>query len=394
MQENVLASFEFLDEAREAFPSANVMPLQECAFIAGGGLEESTAYSMECNLNVDQSLVESILQEMELKEDVAEIVREKTPRDRFAGFTPERIRFNFQKLQVLLESKLQLSSMVTVVVVNNFPHVLLYDPRHVKERLDFLLAPLPPSVDKGNVNDWPLLASQGFGAGWAIDQVRQALQALPHVVLSMHLEDTFAMKPSLIYFLLSLQVSYEDVDRVRLEVDEWGDVFTFAYLHGDVGLEWTQLNTMLQAFPCLAICSTEPTWQMISDKSTNMRSVLLEDSLHYLQRRLQVGPWTVEAMLKTHPRLSTYGADGKIRPTLDALQANLGLKSIELRKLVLRMPSLIGMSVEESGESGLFQRLRFFEDEGPSERTDRCMKMHCSCFSHMLTLLCAHSQWE
>jgi len=356
----VLASFEFLDDAFEAYPTVTVLPLQEVAFTAGGGLEETTAYAMERHVNIDRSLVDSLIQAMSLEQSVAELIREKVPLERWAGFTPERIRANFQQLEVLLESKLQLGS-TAVVVVNNFPQVLLYDPRHVEERLDFLMAPLPPSGESNL--DWPLLASQGYGAGWTLDQVRQTLHAVPHVVLSMHLEDTFAMRPSVLYFLSVLQVAYQDVDQVRLELDEWGDIYTFAYLHGIVGLEWNQLRMMLQAFPCLSVCSTEPTWEMMG---IGVRSVLMEDALHYLQRRLQVGPSFVEAMIKTHPKLSNYGVERRIQPTLDALQAKLGLSSSEVRKVILHMPSLMGLSVTESLDRGLSQRLKFFYDEGKS----------------------------
>lgn len=356
----VLESFEFLDQAKEAYPTANVVPLQEYALIAGGGLDETTAYVTEYGVNnVDDSLIQTLIESMPLEEHVAQLLKEVVPLERWAGFTPDRIRLHFQQLESLLESKLQLTS-VAAVVVNNFPQVLLYDPLLVEERLEFLLSPLPPSFDEDCL-DWPILASQGYGAGWSIEQIRQALQDVPHVVLAMHLEDAFAMKPSLFFFLSALQVSYQDVDRVRLELDEWGDIYTFAYLHGNVGLEWKQLSIMLQAFPCLSLCDTEPTWEMMSK---HVRSVLKVDSLHYMQRRLQVGPSTIESMIKTHPRLSTYSVHGKIQPTLNALQSKLGLSSAELRKVILRMPSLIGTSVAESSERGLTQRLVFFCDEG------------------------------
>jgi hypothetical protein len=289
------------------------------------------------------------------------MIQETVPLARWTGFTPDRIRSNFQQLKILFETKLQLGS-ATTTVVNNFPQVLLYDSRHVEERLNFLLAPQPPEIDDSDL-DWPLLAFRGYGLGWSINQIRQALEALPHVVLSMHLEDTFAMRPSLFYFLSALQISYQNIDQVRLELDHvGGDVYTYAYLHGTLGVTWKQLNMMIQACPCLSVCIIEPTWEMIG---TNIRSMFKEDALNYLQRRLQVGASTIEAMIKTHPRLTTYiNIDGKIQPTLDALQSKLGLSSSELRKVIFRMPSLVGISAAESPEKGLSQRLAFFGDEG------------------------------
>jgi hypothetical protein len=174
----------------------------------------------------------------------------------------------------------------------------------------------------------------------------------------MYLEDAAAMQPSIIYFLSVLGVSYPNTDQARLELDQWigGDVYTFAHLH-EIGIEWPQLSAVLQAFPCLCFADTEPTWEMLG----HVRSVLKEDTLHYLQRRLQIGPTTVQAMIKTHTRLSTYSVKGKIQPTLYALQSEIGLSSSELRKVILRMPSLIGMSINEG--RGLTQRLDFFIDK-------------------------------
>jgi len=57
--------------------------------------------------------------------------------------------------------------------------------------------------------------------------------------------------------------------------------------------------------------------------------------------------------------LSTYNARNKILPTLDMLQRKLDLKSAELRKLILRMPSLVGM-----GSAAFEDRLDFFTNEG------------------------------
>jgi hypothetical protein len=360
----VLKSFEFLDQAQEAYPDAVTVPLQNCSFvaIAGGGLEESTAYATENDLNIPihDSQVEILIAAMPLEKSIAEMIKDTVLNSRWTGFTPERIRYNFQHFRSMLESKLQLGSAV-MTVVNYFPQVLLYDCRQVEDRLNFLLAPLPPLLDHDDL-DWPLLAFQGYGAGWSVNQVKQALQTVPHVVLSMYLEDTFSMRPSLLYLITALQVPYQSVDRVRLELEDVGsDEYTFAYLHGTLGLTWKQLHVTIQAFPCLSVGNTEPTWEMLE---TNVRTVLREDALHYLQRRLQVGPSIVEAMIKTHPRLSTYSVEGKIRQTLDALQAKLGFSSREIRQVILRMPSLIGMSVTDTPEKGLSQRLVFFRNTG------------------------------
>lgn len=65
-----------------------------------------------------------------------------------------------------------------------------------------------------------------------------------------------------------------------------------------------------------------------------------------------------------HSRLSTYGIDN-IKTTLDALQNQLGLSSEELKNLVIRMPSIIGIQVSEEGApSTLLKKANFFYNEG------------------------------
>lgn len=59
--------------------------------------------------------------------------------------------------------------------------------------------------------------------------------------------------------------------------------------------------------------------------------------------------------------MNSYSISGKIKPTLDALQSKLGLSSVELSKIILRMPSLIGASAKE-GE-GFQKRIHFLRTE-------------------------------
>jgi hypothetical protein len=66
-----------------------------------------------------------------------------------------------------------------------------------------------------------------------------------------------------------------------------------------------------------------------------------------------------------------YDSQNKILPALDRLQGKLELTSAELRKLVLRMPSLMGM-----GMSAFEDRLDFFTSEGK-----RCILMVLPPFS-------------
>lgn len=87
--------------------------------------------------------------------------------------------------------------------------------------------------------------------------------------------------------------------------------------------------------------------------------MLKRPALDYLRQKLQIGPGDIYRMLKTHTRMSSYDACNKILPTLDQLQIKLEMSSAELRKIMLRMPSLMGM-----GRYAFDDRLAFFTNEG------------------------------
>jgi hypothetical protein len=109
----------------------------------------------------------------------------------------------------------------------------------------------------------------------------------------------------------------------------------------------------------------DPGWEIV--QRGPVRSSLKRHSLDYLRQRLQVRPSDVYKMIKTHTRLSTYDAATKILPTLDTLQRRLDLRSSELRQLILRMPSVIGMGTSEKdggGPSAFDQRMDFLQNEG------------------------------
>ena len=87
-QTNVLASFEFLDQAQEAYPNAVTAPSSTCPIIAGGGLEESTAYAMEYDVKVpvNDSHVDTLIEAMSLETSIAEMIKETVPLSRWTGF--------------------------------------------------------------------------------------------------------------------------------------------------------------------------------------------------------------------------------------------------------------------------------------------------------------------
>ena len=73
------------------------------------------------------------------------------------------------------------------------------------------------------------------------------------------------------------------------------DVCVAAYMKS-CGTTWEQLRVLYDACPVLAVSTNQPTWEM-SQRGT-VTSVLKDNRLHYLQRRLQIRPEQVQAMLK------------------------------------------------------------------------------------------------
>lgn len=183
-------------------------------------------------------------------------------------------------------------------------------------------------------------------------------------LLALYFEDS--RKPSIMYLYSQLQSPLPpkliDEANVRLNLREGNDpsdAYTFAYLRS-LGITWSQLRILVSGLPLCTACHLEPGWELV--QKGPVRSMLKRPALDYLRQRLQIGPSDIYRMLKTHTRLSTYDACKKIMPTLDLLQSRLYLSSAELRKLILRMPSLMGM-----GRSALDDRLHFFRKEGRVE---------------------------
>ena len=316
---------------------------------------------------------------------------------RFRSHTPQSILLNYNRLADLLtrsrpkkifggdDSMEEVKSMVgpglafaeagVRTLISYFPELCLYDYREVEERVQFLMAPKPTEISpfsRGGARissnddiDWPLLFWKGYGAGMSVEQATEAVRAVPNI-LATHYTDS--RKPDISYFIQGLQVSYE----LNLMADEQlynhlkgadpSDVWTFAYLN-QIGVGWTQLEIMLDAFPTLTCFPSNTDWEL------NARGVksdfINEPALIYLRKRLQAGTKTVSALLKTHSRLNSYG-EKHIMDRFNAFQCRIGLSSRELQKVVLRMPSLLGMSIlngENQSVSALDKRLNFFLDE-------------------------------
>lgn len=275
-------------------------------------------------------------------------------------------------------------------VMDRFPRIAFYDAALVHERLFFLLSPLPPRdiLDKvirtknqptkrsklpvdvaGNAtaafcDDFHLLFHKnGYGAGLSKFQLAQALQSLPQYWLPIYLGDALAstrkpqdVLPYIFYDFSSNPDAFRDATKDLdhlLTGTAWADVASLAHAKSSLKLTSDQCRMLLYAFPTLRTSDTEPNWELF--QRGPVRPMLMEESLVYLRIRLQLDPVQITCLIKTHTRLSSYTVNGSLKPILDALQSKLELQSKELQQVILRMPSLLGMS-----RSALDARITFF----------------------------------
>jgi len=278
-------------------------------------------------------------------------------------------------------------------VISTFPHIVLYDIHELEERIKVMTLPLPPldqlkqilrNKEEGSNNkprskflkedevDWPLLVlKRGYGAGFSLQQATECIRAVPELLALYH-DD--AIKPSIPYFYTNWKITPADADAARYNIIDGlvgcsaSDSYCFAFMHQILGIPWASINIMTQAMPSTIVCDTVP-WELLiaDDRSAQggRGGQLKFHALNFLRQRLQVSPTDVHFMIKTHSKLGGYGVQSKMKPTLDDIQFHLGLSCTELRKVILRMPSLIGMKTANKDGSKetttFFRNLLFFQ---------------------------------
>lgn len=185
------------------------------------------------------------------------------------------------------------------------------------------------------------------------------------------------MKPSIVYMHTNMQLALDPalLDETTANLNQIlegtppSDTFFFAYL-SSLGISWGQLRILTSALKLWCNCNLDPTWEIL--QQDQVRSMFKSSSLDYLRQRLQVRhynffanvepfgtinlifvvarayaglkitPSNVHKMIKTHSRLTGYDACFNMKPTLKQLQNKYELASGDIKKLILRMPSLLG----------------------------------------------------
>lgn len=231
----VLESFKFLDDALGEYPTATVTRQgyqtfesdnKDMGCFAGGGVHEQTAYRAILNSSSPEysergrlafhalmALAKLATEGPRAQNATAVYLADKAGKLRFLGHSPDTIRAHYKALTKIIKNWLDMDAIdIREKILSKFPQLCLYDLRDVVERLRFFLSPLPPSLS-GKELDWPLLASQGYGAGMTKQQVRDALRAVPHI-LSMSYADS-AVKPAFGYYLYILRAPFELVNTAK-----------------------------------------------------------------------------------------------------------------------------------------------------------------------------------
>lgn len=140
-----------------------------------------------------------------------------------------------------------------------------------------------------------------------IEQATKAVRAVPNLLSMRH---TDSRKPNMLYYMQELKVSAEMSILTERNLEKYilgteaSDVWAFAYLH-TIGLQWSQLRIILDAFPTLTCVSTEANWELRQKKETK-KSAMDEFSLIWLRKRLQIGPRDVFLMVKVSQLLTPF----------------------------------------------------------------------------------------
>lgn len=365
--DEIVESFVWYDEARRSYPEARPRPYP----VVVSNDEENELLVIAGASSVEASDYRAIL------------VSPEQNRIQLSQILQERLKWFPQQVDRFLRV-----ALVDKAVAACYPAMML------QERLDFLLAPVVPiEVDPRlqslyadtpsvranhddlvtNPVDWPRwLYAQGRGAGMTIAQVSHALHTVPGEILCVPPSDVLrhgknssssststsenryvgAMDPTLLASLYDqtpavvMDMTPKQLDPRMAGVTNFGCA-AVAYLHWK-GWEWKTCRLVVDAIGCFSQLGDvgSATWDPSSTRGAGGgggnrgRSSALE----HLQVRLQLRPWQVRAMVRTHPKLAGYSTK-LLDTSIDVvLRGRLGFTSSQVQRIVLQMPSLLGVS--------------------------------------------------
>jgi hypothetical protein len=361
--EEVVESFVWYDEARRSYPEARTLPYavvvlvaasseeaNQRFLIAGASLEEASHYpTMHVSPEQNRIQLSQILQ--------------------------ERLKWFPQQVDRFLGVALVVHPHEQRTVAECYPAPML------QERLDFLLAPLVPIeagpdlqalyADSPSVRanyddivtrlvDWPKwLYGTGRGAGMTIAQVSHALHTVPGEILCAppspvrgNRHNPKAMDPTLLASLYDLTPAVVmDMTPKQLDPRMAGVTnlacASVAYLHWK-GWDWKTCRLVVDAIGCfsdlgdVASAAWDPSATRRIGSSSNSRG--RSSALEHVQVRLQLQPWQVRAMVRTHPTLAGYTTTLLETSFEVVMRQRLGFTSAQVQRIVLQMPSLLGVS--------------------------------------------------
>lgn len=330
----ILQSFEWLEDAMEAYPTATLLPLLQ---VAPDPRNPPPATEMMPGTSPNHTYpTPPVLLD---RSDNAE---------RITRFLQSTLHLSRQQIQH------------SMAFVWDIPCPVL------QERLQFLLTAAPKNDSSSMLTtsepvDWPVAWEQHQrGAGLTAHQVVAVIPQLPQLLLHpMGLRSmSQSQKVSMMAFLYeSLPNVVLDMVRTQLEPDILGasneDTLAFAYLHWR-GWDWLNCRVVLAGLPSIISTSMQPGWEVVN-RNAKLPSELRRDATEYMLRRLQLRPWQVHAMIRTHPTLLGYSKE-LLERRVNSFGSLLAVRSSTLRRLVLRQPSLLGMSVEAIESRVLFWR--------------------------------------
>ena len=360
-----LESFLWLEDAKQTYPNATLAPLscaaaefimnqdpnviQNSTIVAGCGDKTILSYEFTTTDSQEPSLLQDFLK------------------------STSQWKSTNKKYKSVINS---LEAKLGSTFYGHFPPA---DQLWIQERILFFLAPQPPSdyinqnykneprrsFASDDARDWACALWDGYGVGLTESQTVTAILALRHI-LALYPNDSSDGKPNAGYFYNRLKLTFDQVEKTRVRLGsklkgaDPADLMTFAYLHS-LGVSWDQCQIILEALSLsLVACEVEPSW----DLNRPVRAQLLPNELQYLRMRLHLSPAEILGMLKVHSRLSYYPIQ-MLKLHMDTLQSELGLSSKELRQLVVKAPSVLGLSTKK-----LEEKVSFFSDTSKYQSTD------------------------